>query len=497
MIPARKSGLLLHISSLPSAYGIGDLGASAYQFAKFLQESRQNVWQILPLNPTTLGNSPYYSPSAFAFNPYFISPELMVRDGLILESELYPIPNFPGERVDYPSVIEYKNKLFKRGFARFKDAGPDDEYDRFCRENCHWLQDYALFTALKSHFSDSMWCDWPGDIKNREADALQTYSYELQSSVEEEKFLQFIFFRQWTSLKEFCGEKGIAIFGDVPIYTTFDSADLWAHPRIFKLDQDKKPYVVAGVPPDYFSETGQLWGNPVYNWDALKEKRFDWWVRRIKHNLRCFDLLRIDHFRGLVSAWEIPAKDETAENGQWVPVPVVEFLATLLEEVSSSSLIAEDLGHITEDVREVMKRFGFPGMKLLIFAFGEGVDTNPYAPHNHVKNCVVYTATHDCDTMKGWFENDLSREDKERLFRYLEKRVSSDEISWEMVRLAMMSVADTVILPMQDVLALGSSARMNRPGTTEGNWEWRLVAGQLTGELAERLKSLTELCGRG
>ncbi len=493
----RKSGILLHISSLPSAYGIGDLGPAAYQFADFLHQARQRLWQILPLNPTTVCNSPYNSPSAFAFNPLFISPELMVRDGLIQESELHPVPKFPESRVDYSSVITYKIGLFKQGYEKFKCGGPNEEYEKFCWENGHWLHDYALFTALKSKFNGRAWYEWPHEIKNRHEHALETCSKELHEKIEEEKFLQFLFFRQWSELNNYCREKDVRIFGDVSIYVTWDSADVWAHPEIFKLDEEKNPWVVAGVPPDYFSKTGQLWGNPLYNWDVLRERNYEWWIQRMEHNLRCFDLARLDHFRGFVAAWEVPANDKTAEHGRWVDAPAMDFFTALTERISSSSIVAEDLGHITPDVREVMRRFGFPGMKLLVFAFGEGLAENPYAPHNHEKNCVLYTGTHDCNTIKGWFENELTEEDKERLFHYLGRKVSGGKISREMIRLAMMSVADTVILPMQDILGLGAKGRMNRPSTTRGNWEWRLLSGQLTPDLARSMEDLTKLYGRG
>jgi len=484
------------MTSLPSLYGIGDLGPGAYRFADFLQAARQRIWQILPLNPTTHGNSPYYSPSAFACNSLLISPQQMIREGFIEDADLPPVPKFPPDRVHYPSVIEFKTQLFDRAYARFKTRGPQEDYEKFCGENSHWLQDYALFTALKRRFAGESWNTWPTEIRHRQPQALDACIRESHETIEREKFLQFVFYRQWTALKTYCREKGISILGDIPIYVTHDSADVWAYPELFKLDAEMNPAVVAGVPPDYFSETGQLWGNPVYNWDRLKQQKYDWWIRRMERNLRCFDLVRIDHFRGLVAAWEIPAHEKTAENGRWQDVPAKDFFAALLERVPVSSIIAEDLGYITPDVREVMHEFGFPGMKLLVFAFGEDVASNPYAPHNHVKNCVVYTGTHDCNTVKGWFENELSPEDKSRLSHYLGRSVSSKTISREMVRLAMMSVADTAVVPMQDILGLGVKARMNRPATLRDNWQWRLSDEHLTADLHARLRDMTELFGR-
>lgn len=495
----RRSGILLHITSLPSSCGIGDLGPAAYRFADFLHQTRQSLWQILPLNLTQLafGNSPYHGISAFAFNPLLISPERMVEDGLLNEADIRPVPDFPKDHVDYPAVIAYKEKLFERAWSRFKTLGQDHDYEEFCLENSYWLDDLALFIALKSRFPGQVWRQWPPEIRDRRPEALKTLRKELRDKIEMEKFLQYIFFQQWRSLRKYCNEKGILIFGDLPIYVTYDSADLWTRPEIFKLDKEKKPWVVAGVPPDYFSETGQLWGNPLYNWEVLKASGYDWWVRRIGHNLGCFDWVRIDHFRGFVAYWEIPASEKSAVNGKWVEAPVTDFFTTILKKFPDLPIVAEDLGVITPDVREVMERFGFAGMKLLVFAFGGDLVENPYLPHNHVENCVVYTGTHDCNTVRGWFEKELTAEGREGLFRYLKRELSAEEVSWEFVRLAMMSVANTVILPMQDILGLGEEGRMNRPATTHGNWCWRLAPQSLTPDLTAGLLEITELHGRG
>lgn len=491
----RKSGILLHITSLPSLFGIGDLGPEAYKFANFLERSQQSVWQILPLNPTTIGNSPYYSPSAFAGNPLLISPEKMIEEGFLEHEDVKYIPEFEYTHVEFGWVYRHKYGLFRKAFERFP---PDHfDFDIFCEKNKSWLEDFSLFSALKSHFDGKEWFNWPELLKMRDFKELETWKEKLCNEIRFQKFLQFVFYRQWFQLKEYCNEKGIQVFGDIPIYVTLDSADAWANPGIFKLDSDKKPLVVAGVPPDYFSETGQLWGNPVYNWDRLKEDSFGWWMNRLSFNLEIYDLVRIDHFRGFLAAWEVPAADETAVNGQWRAVPGAEFFTQVFKRFPNAAIVAEDLGYITPDVREVMDRFELPGMKLLVFAFGVGMHSNPYAPHNHIPNCVVYTGTHDCNTVRGWFENDLPDEDRLRLFKYLGKECYVDEISWEMIRMSMASTSRLAIIPMQDILGLGADSRINFPGTSEGNWEWRFTNELITESLESRLSEITCLFGRG
>ena len=494
----RGCGTLLHITSLPSAYGIGDLGPWAYKFADFLAEAKQSFWQILPLNYTDRGhgNSPYHSTSAFACNPLLISPEMLVRDELLAEPDLIPSPNFPKERVDYESVIAYKEKLLHLACERYKSKKEILEYEQFCFQNACWLDDFALFMALKSHFKGQVWSEWPEDIRDRQLEALQTAKKEFHDQVEKHKFLQYLFFKQWMPLKRYCNEKGLRIIGDIPIYVVYDSADIWTHPELVKLDNKKKPYAVAGVPPDYFSETGQLWGNPVYRWEVLKERKYDWWVERIKYNLKLFDLVRVDHFRGFVAYWEVPATEKNAINGKWVKAPAEDFFNVILNEIPRASIIAEDLGIITPDVKEIMHSFKFPGMKVLLFAFGDDLSTNPYAPHNHERDCVVYTGTHDNNTVRGWFKGEATPEDKKRLFRYLGREVNGGEIHWELIRLAMMSVANRVIIPMQDILGLGGEARMNLPATKDGNWQWRLVPDRLTPSLAHRFLEMVETYGR-
>ncbi len=499
MIRRRGSGILLHITSLPSQFGIGDLGPAAYRFADFLSQTAQSFWQVLPLNPTdpvSGGNSPYSSFSAFAGNKLLISPELLYRDGLLEESDLEETPPFPSQRVDYPTILEYKNRIFNKAFARFKKAECDFEFDKFCDESKEWLDDYALFIALKNHYRGKVWSDWPESLRDKQEDPLNSVRERLTREIEKEKFLQFIFFKQWKELKNYCNQKGIQIIGDVPFYISYDSADVWTNPGLFKLDEQKKPTHVAGVPPDYFSETGQLWGNPVYRWDAMQASGYHWWIKRIEHNLKYFDFIRVDHFRGFAAYWEVPASETTAIHGRWVKSPGIDFFKTLLRRFPNLPIIAEDLGVITPDVRELIHEFEFPGMRLLMFAFNKNLPNHPYAPHNHIENCVVYTGTHDNNTARGWFEHDATEEEKYWLFKYLGRTISAEEIHWELVRLAMMSVANMVILPIQDVLGLGAEARMNRPSSTEGNWEWRLKDEQLNEQIIRQLREITELYGR-
>jgi 4-alpha-glucanotransferase len=494
----RYNGILLHITSLPSDYGIGDLGPEAYRWADFLAETKQSIWQILPLNPTqpAHGNSPYQSVSALAGNPLLISPELMVRRGLLEQSDIQNVPRYQVGPIDYPAVIAGKEQLLTVAYERFKQREKRYEYERFCAENAFWLDDFALFIALRDYFPGKSWTQWPQEVRDRQPEALESVKEELHDALERAKFLQYVFFEQWHSLKDYCNHRGIQIFGDIPIYVIHESADVWANPELFVLDDERKPSVVAGVPPDYFSETGQLWGNPVYRWDVLQERGYGWWIQRMEHNLALFDLIRVDHFRGLVGYWVVPAGETNAVNGRWVEAPAGDFLNALLRRFPQLPIIAEDLGVITPDVREIMHRFELPGMKVLLFAFGEDLPANPYIPHNLPRNCVLYTGTHDNNTTRGWFEREATPEIKERLFRYLGREVQANDIHWELIRLAMMSAANTVITPMQDIIGLGEEARMNRPATTEGNWQWRLSLELLTPSLTEKLRNMTKLYGR-
>jgi 4-alpha-glucanotransferase len=495
----RGSGILLHITSLPSAYGIGDFGPDAYSFADFLSETNQSYWQILPLNLTcrVYGNSPYSSFSAFAGNYLLVSPDRMVKDGLIDESDIKDIPDFPGDRVDYASVIKFKEGILKTTYAKNKDRLSDlHEFQRFCTENADWLDDYCLFITIKAHLNDAVWSQWPEELRDRQNIALSEWNSKMGDEILRNKFYQFIFFNQWYALKNYCDSKDIKLIGDIPIYVNYDSADVWANPKIFNLDNDKNPAFVAGVPPDYFSSTGQLWGHPVYRWDVLKKSRYAWWLNRIRHNLKLFHLFRLDHFRGFVGYWEIKASEKSAISGKWVEAPAEDFFNTLLSQIPDISIIAEDLGVITDDVREIMAKFQFPGMKVLLFAFGEDMSTNPYAPHNHIRNCVIYTGTHDNNTIRGWFKKELGPEARKRISDYIGREITEKNVHWEIIRLAMMSVADLVIIPMQDILGLGEKERMNIPASANENWEWRLLHEQLTPPLIKKLSDMTRIYGR-
>ena len=494
----RSSGILLHLTSLPGHFGIGDMGPWAYRFLDFLAENKQSFWQILPLTPVDRNHdhSPYHSPSAFAGNPLLISPERLVEDGLLDKAHIAAAPDFPAGRVDFLAVAAYKERLLKSAYDRFRSRGADAEFDRFCRQHAGWLDDFVLFDSLKSHYHKDPWNKWPAEIRDRDPHALLTVQDELRAHIQELKFRQYIFYRQWSDLRRYGRQKQIQVIGDIPIYLPYDGADVWTHPELFKLGEDKQPSVVSGVPPDYFSETGQLWGHPVYCWDALQKSDYAWWIQRLGHQLELFDVVRIDHFRGLVAYWEVPASEKTAVNGKWIPVPVDDFLNRLMKQFACLPIIAEDLGTITSDVREIMSRYRLPGMRVLLFAFGEDFPNGAFLPHNHMKHCFIYTGTHDNNTVRGWFENEAGAEEKRRLFRYLGRDIAADEICREMTRLAMMSVADTAIIPLQDLLGLGAEARMNDPSKTKGNWHWRLDHDPITPKVAERLREMTETYGR-
>ena len=495
----RRSGILLHITSLPSAFGIGDLGPEAYKFADFLAESKQSLWQILPLNPTNpvCGNSPYCVSSAFAGNTTLISPELLVEDGLLSKRQLEPRPSFPSDRCDYEKAIAYKEKLLNAAYRNLaKNRAAQSAFKRFCLEHAEWLEDFALFEIIKTKHDYQIWRNWDPDLRDRQEKALHAAARLAEEELEKTKFFQYLFFKQWFALRTYCNEKGVRLVGDVAIYVDYNSADVWSNSGIFMLDEEKKPTHVAGVPPDYFSPTGQLWGNPLYRWDVLEGNGFDWWIRRIKHNVMLFDIIRIDHFRGLVAFWEVPAGEKTAVHGKWVKAPADNFFNTIRHRFPDFPIIAEDLGLITHDVREVLYRFQFPGMKVLLFAFGEDNHMHPYLPHTFDRNWVVYTGTHDNNTARGWFESEARPDEKKRVFKYLGRKTQAGDISMEFVKLAMMSVANTSIFPLQDVLGLGQKARMNVPGTVSGNWEWRFGSDTLVPGLSETLREMTETYGR-
>jgi len=497
----RASGVLLHPTSLPGPYGIGDLGPSAYRFVDWLADSGCKLWQILPLGPTGYGDSPYQCFSAFAGNPYLISPDFLLQDDLLHSDDLAEIPDFPVDTVDFGRLIPWKLNLLERAFIRFKSAPQlvHRDYERFYAENDSWLPDYTLFMALKEANGGGAWDGWPEALRKRDEDSLAEAGQRHADAVERFSFYQFIFFRQWANLREHAHQRGVQIIGDIPIFVAYDSADVWANPELFYLGEDGLPTVVAGVPPDYFSRTGQLWGNPLYRWDVLKAGGYDWWIARFSAMLRQVDVVRLDHFRGFAGYWEIPAGSPTAENGRWVPGPGEDFLKVLKAALVNAStglstglpIIAEDLGEITPDVIELRDQFNLPGMKILQFAFS-GPD-NPFLPHNFPTNCVTYTGTHDNDTARGWYE---SAPEHERDFarRYL--MTDGENFTQDLIRAAWGSVAVYAIAPMQDLLGLGTEARMNYPSTLGGNWVWRVDEEALSDELRGRLVELNYLYRR-
>ncbi|MDO9323398.1 MAG: 4-alpha-glucanotransferase [Methanoregula sp.] len=495
----RGSGILLHITSLFSPYGIGDLGPAAYRFVDFLSDARQSYWQILPLNPTRpeYDNSPYLSTSAFGFNTLLISPDCMERDGFLHKSDIERIPEFSEGFVDFNAAIRFKEHIFAIAFDRFqREKNGITGYDEFCRNNETWLEDFALFTALHRHYGGSIWSSWPDEIKFRDPAALDAMRLGLKDMIDREKFLQYIFFTQWMALRGYSRKKGIGLIGDIPIYVNYHSADVWTHPALFQLDENLEPLVVAGVPPDYFSRTGQLWKNPLYCWAEHEKEEFSWWINRVGHNLMLFDITRIDHFRGLVAYWEVRAGEKDAINGRWVPAPGEKLLTVMKRRFVSLPIIAEDLGIITPDVSELIDRFDLPGMRVLLFAFTDDPSTSPHAPHNLERNCVLYTGTHDNATTRGWLESDATPDEKSRLFQYLGQKIPAEQLPAALIRLAMMSVADSVIFPMQDILGRGEKSRMNRPGTDEGNWRWQMEKDEIDLAITRDLALMTQVFGR-
>jgi 4-alpha-glucanotransferase len=494
MKTARSSGILLHPTSLPNPHGIGSLGAEAYDFVEFLAETEQSVWQILPLGPTGYGDSPYSAFSAFAGNPLLISLERLVEAGDLDPEDIADVSLAEGE-AHYGFVHGFKGRLLHKAALRFHATGSDDRrqaYDDFAAGQGYWLNDYALFRALRQHFGDHPWNRWPEPIRRREESALRAWGEKLAQPILFHKYSQFVFFEQWFALKEFAGHRQVRIFGDLPIFVAFDSADVWANPDLFYLDADQNPTLVAGVPPDYFSATGQLWGNPMYRWERMAEQGYSWWLARFRWNLAQADLVRIDHFRGFEASWGIKAGEKTAVNGRWLSVPGAELFQILQRELGEAPIVAEDLGLITPEVEALRDRFGFPGMKVMQFAFGSGPD-NPYLPHNVGRNCVMYTGTHDNDTSLGWWQS-LAETDRSAVHEYLGR--PAQKMPWPLVRQAMASVADLCIVPLQDILSLDSAARMNTPGRSGGNWGWRFLPGALTPEVRTRLAAITSLYGR-
>ncbi|WP_300159632.1 4-alpha-glucanotransferase [Solidesulfovibrio sp.] len=497
----RASGVLLHITSLPTRFGVGDFGPAARRFAAFLAKAAQSYWQILPLTPTStfIGNSPYSSDSAFAVSPLLVSPDQLVIDGWLAPEDIASgyAPGNPAV-ADYEGAEVWKDRLLRLAFARNADRiATDAGLAVFCREEASWLDDYVLFRAIKRERGGQGWADWPAELRDRRSSALDAVRDRQAGELAYLRFVQYLAFSQWRALRRHLRENEIQVIGDMPIYVTQDSADVWANPELFKLDREKRPVFVAGVPPDYFSETGQRWGNPVYDWPAHEKTGFDWWLRRMAHNIALYDVIRLDHFRGFEAYWEIPAQEATAVRGQWVKAPGMALFKTMLRRFPSLPLIAEDLGVITAEVRELMAAFGFPGMKILQFAFGPGIAENRDAPHNYERNCVAYTGTHDNNTTLGWARSgEAGEEGKKALFAYLGREIAPEQAPWELIRLVMGSAAATAVTPMQDLLGLGEGARMNMPSVAKGNWGWRAVEDQFEASLAERLRAMTEIFGR-
>lgn len=495
----RRAGVLLHVSSLPSRHGLGDFGPEAHAFADFLARSGQSVWQMLPLTPINAGagNSPYSSYSAFAGNVLFISVDLLARSGLVRAEDIHRAPDFPLGRVDYSSAAAWRMHVLE---AAFDSALPrlraNAAFEDFCQREEAWLDDYVLFMALKREQNFAPWFAWPMELRLREEAALRAARARLGYSMLQERFYQYLFARQWRDLRRHCTDLGIAIMGDAPIYVSLDSCDVWANRGIFELDDTGLPVYSAGAPPDYFSATGQMWGNPVYAWERLERTGFSWWIQRLAHESRRYDLVRLDHFRGFCAFWQVPACEPTAENGSWIPGPGEKLFEAVSRAVPDLRLVAEDLGVITPDVTELMGRFGFPGMKVLQFAFSENMGQNTYIPHNVVPNSVAFTGTHDNNTTRAWFAEELGPDGRERLRAYVGWNVTEADAADVLIRLTLASVADLAIIPMQDYLGLDGEGRMNMPGVAGGNWGWRLPAGVQTEALSARMRTLAHIYGR-
>lgn len=471
----RSSGVLLHPTSLPGRYGIGDLGEWAYRFVDWLQANGQSVWQVLPLGPTSYGDSPYQTLSAFAGNPNLISLNKLIGDGWLTDEDLSDVPDFPADKVEYGEVIDYHDHKLSLAYERFaarEDDSQKSAFEDWCEANAHWLEDFVLFAAIKDHNDGQPWTAWPEGEALRDPEALDEARKAHAERINEHRFRQWVFYKQWAEIRGYAHERGIQLFGDIPIFIAHDSADVWANRDKYYLDEKGEPTVIAGVPPDYFSPTGQRWGNPLYRWDVMKADGYSWWIERFQAILSLVDYVRIDHFRGFSAYWEIPADEETAVNGQWVPGPGAHFFKVLKEKLGELPIIAEDLGVITEDVENLRDQFNLPGMKVLQFAWGHD-PKNPFLPHNHVPNSVVYSGTHDNNTTLGWWNNEVDDGMRGFISEYLGQEVR-DPI-WTFMQIGMRSCAHTFILPMQDILGLGAEARMNTPGNPTGNWTWRFT----------------------
>lgn len=489
----RASGVLLPVSSLPSAYGIGSFSKEAYEFVDQLKAGGQKYWQILPLGPTGYGDSPYQSFSTYAGNPYYIDLETLMEDGLLTKEECDACdfgdnPSY----IDYEKIYNQRFPILKKAFARFVE---DEEFREFVKENEFWLEDYSLYMAIKNSLNGISWSQWEDDLKCRDTQALEQKKQELADEVQFIRFQQYEFTKQWQKLKTYANEQGISIIGDIPIYVAFDSADAWANPELFQFDENSEPTAVAGCPPDAFSATGQLWGNPLYKWDYHAETGFAWWIQRLKYCFKLYDVVRVDHFRGFDEYYAIPYGNETAEFGAWQKGPGIDLFHAVKNALGDVNIIAEDLGYLTDSVLKLLQDTGYPGMKVLQFAF-DSREESDYLPHNYNKNCVVYTGTHDNDTILGWLD-EMAPEDVAFAQKYMNnKNSTAEEIPWDFIRLAMASVADLAIIPVQDYLGLGTEARINKPSTLGYNWKWRLKPGQLQEDVLEKMYDMTKLYGR-
>ena len=489
----RRSGVLMPVSSLPSRFGIGGFSKEAYDFVDFLAASGQSLWQILPLGPTGYGDSPYQSFSTFAGSPYYISLDALIEEGLLTEEECSSV-DFGNDtkRVDYEKIYYTRFELLRKAFER-ANRSDDADYSAFVKENELWLKDYAMYMAVKDSLGGVSWIEWDEEIRLRKPKAMKKYEKELADDIAFYSYQQYLFSKHWSALKEYANKKGIQIVGDIPIYVAFDSADTWAKPELFQLDQKNVPTAVAGCPPDAFSATGQLWGNPLYRWDYHEETGFAWWMRRLAHCFDIYDIVRIDHFRGFDEYWAVPYGDETAENGEWKPGPGYKLFEVMKKTLGNRAVIAEDLGFLTPSVLKLVKKTGYPGMKILQFAF-DATGESDYLPHKYPNNCVVYTGTHDNDTVNGWLAT-LNKKDLAFVKKYVNAK-RTPELCETLIRTALGSVADTAIIPMQDYLGLGGEARINTPSTLGGNWEWRMERDACTEELSKHMLELARIYGR-
>ncbi len=493
----RLSGVLLHVTSLPSYGGVGDFGPAAYAFVDFLASAKQRLWQVLPLSPTGYGSSPYSALSAFAGNPLLISLERLVQDGWIEQHRIEGLPGHDGP-ADFDAATRLKLPLIEEAAGNFLSQAPDDQrarFQKFCQDNIAWLPDYAMFNVLRRQYNYVSWNEWPVEYAQRKNNAMTSLLNQHGRELAVEQVIQFFFYEQWCALRSYCSERRIRILGDVAIFVNYDSADVWTNPELFELDEERRPVRVSGVPPDYFSVTGQRWGNPLYKWGLLKERGFDWWVARIRRSLTLYDMIRLDHFRGFEAFWSISAEEETAINGQWVKAPGHDLFQRLKEVFGNLPFIAEDLGLITREVDELREHFGMPGMRILQFGFTDR-GSHIYLPHRYVPNTVAYTGTHDNNTTLGWWREDATEEERRNVQIYLQPIEHEDDIVWAMMKAAARSVANLCIFPLQDVLHLGSEARMNTPSAGEGNWTWRYGMNALHPDFATQLTNVMEMTDR-